>query len=246
MSARLPRTATPRTARSIAPTPARSSAPAPALALALALAMTGVGSARAQQADSSARPLPSGLELLHLVPGDQPPLATLDPENFGELRDQFNADSNVARVVLMMSPSCPHCRAGAEAIEQVFQDSASTPVRIYAVWMHVTHGDRQTPNSLVLAEMPDPRTRQYWDPYRLLSKTMLRDYPNDRAMVMADTTGGVPPLFWNLVVMWRPGVTWKDQIPLPDFSGHPMLDHVEEFRRRLGELARLTPARHAP
>jgi hypothetical protein len=223
-----------------------ATAPLAAPLLALALLLFAGGRALAQSADSSARPLPSGLELLHLVPGNQPPLATLDPENFGELRDQFNADSGVARVVLMMSPSCPHCRAGAEAIEQVFEDSVTTPIRIYAVWMHVTHGDRQTPNSLVLAEMPDPRTRQYWDPYRLLSKTMLRDYPNDRAIAMGDTTGGVAPLFWNLVLIWRPGVTWKDQLPLPDFSGHPMLDHVAEFRQRLGELARLTPARHAP
>jgi len=60
--------------------------------------------AHAQAPDSSGA-LPSGLELLHLVPGDQPPLATLDPDNFDELREQFNADSNVARVILMMSPT---------------------------------------------------------------------------------------------------------------------------------------------
>jgi hypothetical protein len=215
-------------------------------ALALALPLAIPAPAHAQSADSSAHPLPSGLELLHLVPGDQPPLATLDPGNFTELRDQFNADSGFARVMLLMSPSCPHCRAGAEAVAQVFQDSASTPIKIYAVWLHVTHGDRQTPNSLVLAEMPDPRTRQYWDPYRLLSKTMVRDFPPVQTFAMADTTGGAVPLFWNLVAIWRPGATWGDKLPLPDFYGHPIIEHVEEFRRRMGELARLTPARHAP
>jgi hypothetical protein len=216
------------------------------IALALALPLAIPAPTHAQSADSSAHPLPSGLELLHLVPGDQPPLATLDPENFTELRDQFNADSGFARVVLLMSPSCPHCRAGAEAVARVFQDSAATPIKIYAVWLHVTHGDRQTPNSLVLAEMPDPRTRQYWDPYRLLSKNMVRDFPPVQTFAMADTTGGAVPLFWNLVAIWRPGATWGDKLPLPDFYGHPIIEHVEEFRRRMGELARLTPARHAP
>jgi len=91
MSARLPRIA--------------ARAQVPALALALAVLLLAGGRAQAQPADSSARPLPSGLELLHLVPGNQPPLATLDPENFGQLRDQFNADSNVARVLLMLSPT---------------------------------------------------------------------------------------------------------------------------------------------
>lgn len=74
------------------------------LALALLAANGAQQGARAQTPDSSGK-LPSGLELLHLVPGDQPPLATLDPDNFPELRDQFNADSGVARVILMMSPT---------------------------------------------------------------------------------------------------------------------------------------------
>ena len=217
-----------------------------ALAVALALASHAGAHAQGQGGDSTARPLPSGLELLHLVPGDQPPLATLDPDNFEELRDQFNADSGFARVVLMVSPTCPHCRAGVAAFEQAFEDSSATPMRIYVVWLHVTHSDRQTPNSLILAEMPDRRARQYWDPYRLLSKVMVHDYPAETTLVLADTTGGAVPLFWNFVAVWRPGTKWGDAIPLPDFAGHPLLDQVAEFRRRLGELTRLTPARRAP
>lgn len=128
----------------------------------------------------------------------------------------------------------------------MFQDSSSTPIKIYAVWMHVTHSDRQLPNSLVLAEMPDPRCRQYWDPYRLLSKVMVHDYPADRTIAMADTSGGPTPLYWNFVGIWRAGAIWTRQLPLPDFGASPIIDHVAEFRRRLGELARLTPARRAP
>lgn len=127
----------------------------------------------------------------------------------------------------------------------MFADSSATPLKIYAVWMHVTHSDHQIPNSLVLAEMPDPRVRQYWDPYRLLSKVMVHDYPPDRTLALADTTGGAL-LFWNVVAVWRPGVTWGERLPPPDFAGAPILEHVAEFRRRLGELTRLTPARRAP
>jgi hypothetical protein len=119
-------------------------------------------------------------------------------------------------------------------------------MRVYVVWLHVTHSDRQMPNSLVLAEMPDPRVRQYWDPYRLLSKVMVHDYPAASTRAWADTSGGPTPLYWDFVALWRPGTIWSDSLPLPVYAGHPIVDRVEEFRRRLGELARLTPARRAP
>jgi hypothetical protein len=50
-------------------------------------------------------PLPAGLELLRLTPSGQPPLAFLDPDTFGDLRDQFNADTGYVRVALLLSPS---------------------------------------------------------------------------------------------------------------------------------------------
>jgi hypothetical protein len=57
-------------------------------------------------------------------------------------------------------------------------------------------------------------------------------------MMMADTTGGTPPVIWDLVAMWRPGTRWTDRLPVPDFAAHPVIDWIEAFRRRLGELAR--------
>lgn len=67
-------------------------------------------SASAPRADSGAaaprpRALPSGLELLHLVPAGQPPLDVLDFDNVDQLKDEFNAASDRVRVVLMLSPT---------------------------------------------------------------------------------------------------------------------------------------------
>ena len=120
----------------------------------------------------------------------------------------------------------------------MFADSASTPLRVLVLWMHVTHSDRMPPNSLVLARIPDRRAIQWWDPNRVLSKTMLHDYSPDTAMTMADTTGGTPPVIWDFVAMWRRGARWTDRLPPPDFFGHPVFEWIEPFRRRLGELAR--------
>jgi hypothetical protein len=91
----------------IAPPPARARRPVLALGLALlaCAAFAAPGRAQAPAAPDSARRLPSGLELLHLTPAGQPPLAQLDPDSFDELRERFNADSGYVRVALLLSPS---------------------------------------------------------------------------------------------------------------------------------------------
>ena len=109
---------------------------------------------------------------------------------------------------------------------------------VQVVWMHVTHGDRVPPNSLVLSTLFDRRVMQWWDPYRLVSKTMLRDFAPESAAALADTSGGSQPLIWNLAAMWRPGVMWNDSLPQPDYAGHPLEQVIDQFRVKLGELSR--------
>lgn len=198
-------------------------------------------SARAAPEDSAARAA-AALELLHLTPASQPPMDVLDFDNFDEMKSAFNDASDRTRVVLMVSPSCPHCLQGASAIQQVLTDHAATPMRIIVVWMRVTHSDRAAPNSLVLARVSDRRAIQFWDPNRMVSRAMLTQLPPDTAIAMADTSGNTPPVIWDLIAMWRPGVVWTDRVPVPDFEGHPIVSAVETFRRRLGELARAKPS----
>ncbi|HTM56860.1 MAG TPA: hypothetical protein VL123_00440 [Candidatus Udaeobacter sp.] len=111
-------------------------------------------------------------------------------------------------------------------------------MRLFVVWMHVTHGDRVPPNGVALWTIRDPRATQWWDPRRLVSKTMLREYPRDTALAMADTTGGQPPLIWDFIAMWKPGTIWGDRIPMPDFAAHPIDQWIDPFRRRFVELSR--------
>jgi hypothetical protein len=184
---------------------------------------------------------PSGLELLHLTPAGQPPLDVLDFDTFDELKAAFNDAADRTRMIVMVSPMCPHCLNGASLIEKVLADSATAPVRVIVVWMRVVHSDRAVtaPNSLVLARIMDRRAIQFWDPDRMLSRRMVAELPRDTMYAMADTTGGSMPVIWDIVAMWRPGVTWTDRIPSPDFQGHPIADVMEPFRRRFGELTRM-------
>ena len=189
----------------------------------------------------SAHALPSGLELLHITPPGQPPLHSIDIDNFDELRSAFNASSDRVRVMLLVSGTCPHCLHGATLIQQVLAESTATPMHVFVVWMHVTRDDRVPANGLALAKVTDPRAEQWWDPRRLVSKAMMSDYPADTAMAMADTTGGQPPLIWDFVAMWKPRTKWGEKIPMPDFAAHPIELYVAPFRQQLGELSRPGP-----
>jgi hypothetical protein len=98
------------------------------------------------------------------------------------------------------------------------------------VWQHVTTRDREVPNTEVLALMRDPRVIQFWDPGRLLSRQMMRDLPRDLAYAMADTTGGSPPLIWDIAMVYGPGAKWGDQVPAPAYFATPVADSIDGFR----------------
>jgi hypothetical protein len=225
-----------------APDSARVAPPAATAAPASVAPAPSTGSTAPAQAPGSTTPAPpSGIELLHLTPAGQPPLDVLDFDNFDEVKSAFNDAADRTRMIVMVSPMCPHCLNGASLIQKVLEDSAAARVRVIVVWMRVVHSDRTVtqPNSLVLARIMDRRAIQFWDPDRMLSKRMMAEIPRDSAMAMADTSGGSMPIIWDIVAMWRPGVTWTDRLPAPDFQGHPIAAVMDPFRRRFGELTRM-------
>ena len=98
------------------------------------------------------------------------------------------------------------------------------------VWEHATAGDRQVPDTEVLALMRDPRVIQFWDPGRIASRTMLRELPRDLALAMADTTGGRPPLIWDIAMVYGPGARWGARVPAPSYFATPVADSIDGFR----------------
>ncbi|MFI5372789.1 MAG: hypothetical protein ACHQ52_14630, partial [Candidatus Eisenbacteria bacterium] len=111
-------------------------------------------------------------------------------------------------------------------IEQ-YPDSA---LRTIVVWEHATATDRTVPDTEVLALMRDPRVAQFWDPGRQVSKTMMRELPHDMAWAMADTTGGAPPLIWDIALVYNPRARWGESFPSPSYFATPVPDSIDGFR----------------
>ncbi|HUK62821.1 MAG TPA: hypothetical protein VLV15_05790 [Dongiaceae bacterium] len=106
-------------------------------------------------------------------------------------------------------------------------------MRIIMVWEHATASDQQVPDTRVLALVSDPRVVQFWDPDRLTSRTMVRELPHDLAYAMADTTGGAPPLVWDIAMVYGPKARWGDRFPVPSFFATPVPDSIDGFRAAL-------------
>jgi hypothetical protein len=104
------------------------------------------------------------------------------------------------------------------------------------VWEHVTKSDRTPPTREVLAQVADPRARQFWDPGRSLSGWLLDELPADTldSVSEPDSTGR---LAWNCLLLYRAGVRWNDVVPTPDWSAQPIAEHLEEFTARLRRIA---------
>jgi hypothetical protein len=106
-------------------------------------------------------------------------------------------------------------------------------MRVLLVWEHATAGDHVTPDTEVLALTPDPRVIQFWDPHRVTSHAMMRELPHDLGYAMADTTGGSPPLIWDIALVYGPGARWGERIPAPSYFATPVADSIDGFRAAL-------------
>ena len=77
---------------------------------------------------------------------------------------------------------------------------------------------------MALHRITDRRSRQYWDPDRVLSKQMgERDSDS---------------ITWDYVAVYRPGQRWDDKPPQPIYEGYPVVQAIEAAHRVLDTLVR--------
>ncbi len=79
------------------------------------------------------------------------------------------------------------------------------------------------PSSQTLRRLQDRRAAQFWDPGRLLSKTM-GEHDNKS-------------IVWDYIAIYKPGQVWQQQAPPdPIFKGWTIVRVIDTAKQRLKDL----------
>ena len=82
--------------------------------------------------------------------------------NVLDLRAAFEADAGKTRLLVLLSPTCGTCVAGARWVrEHVLDAEPSEQLRVYAVWLDQRPTDAR--DTIDESTLDDPRVTQYWD-----------------------------------------------------------------------------------
>ena len=102
----------------------------------------------------------------------------------------------------------------------------SQPVSVIAIWQPMLPTDWSAPASRVLARMPDPRVRQYWDPNHLVAKRMAVDarapQPEPDCCVRNN-------ILWDLAAVYTRDAEWTDRMPTAVFVSGPVVAIAEDL-----------------
>jgi hypothetical protein len=139
---------------------------------------------------------------------------TVLSDDLRELKEAFNADQGLARVLMIVSPQCPACRRGAGFVEkQALAQIKSDRLKVYVVWirrfpLRDTRDAAQEATTLV----PDDRSRHFWDGAGRLGQAYAKvvDLPHQKKFA------------WDVYFVFDPKARWGDGPPKPDFWMHQL------------------------
>jgi hypothetical protein len=91
-------------------------------------------------------------------------------------------------------------------VEQFLERERDPDLRVLVVWEPILRADWRVPGASVLARLPDPRVRQFWDPQHLIAQEIAR---------RTAAAGKTPPdccldngFLWDEALLYAPGSHW--------------------------------------
>jgi hypothetical protein len=142
------------------------------------------------------------------------------------LRGEFNRRAAQPRLLAVLSPACPVCLAGAQAVSREILEP-DTGFAVLVVWSEVLPFDRDSKVGRrvdlfagrgEVAAFQDPGQ---WAPRRLAA--VLGWPPGERA--------------WDVYLFYAAGVRWEDELPAPSTYVHQRAS-IEDGRYRTGVALR--------
>jgi hypothetical protein len=107
---------------------------------------------------------------------------------------------------------------------------------VFVVWEPVILTDWYAPGSGVLARVSDSRAKQFWDRNLLLSEAIKQSLERRGSEHLTRIREEGRGVVWDIVALFPQGVRWETDFPEPIFFGAPVVDAIEELRRRIQEI----------
>ena len=95
---------------------------------------------------------------------------------------------------------------------------------LHVIWEPVLASDSAAPITQTLARVAVANTAQFWDPDRLLSKSM-GEKPDDRKSIV-----------WDWVAIYAPGTKWGSEPPKPVWSSRPVVKVMAVFEEQVRKV----------
>lgn len=144
------------------------------------------------------------------------------------LRAAFNETRGKQRILAVVSPKCPACVRGVDAIQASILGQADADVRVLLVWSPMLARDNERTARSAAAKVTDPRVRQFLDLERHAGSALRRElFPDARAAMLetlpsdhyyrpyAEASDAGKPE-WDIYLSFPAEALWTDRIPQPD------------------------------
>jgi hypothetical protein len=144
-----------------------------------------------------------------------------------KVKHQFNKDKGVARLVLLVSPTCPACVGGAQYIQQeILAKYPDLPLKVYAVWYEMLPTDSVKAFPSAKQQMPDHRVEHFWDKKKVAGRWFKDAVPSSYDK----------PVQWDAYYLFDADAEWSDK-PAPMVSwGRTLLESRHELEKQIGLL----------
>jgi hypothetical protein len=134
---------------------------------------------------------------------------TLDP-----VITHFNTLQSAPRLVAPLSPTCPGCLFGAEAIRQVVE--AVPELQALFIWLPMLADDSPATTEQSAKIYAHPRIQSFADPARRAGRHIAGRLGGGERMSDGDR------IAWDCYLFYPQGVIWEHDLPLPDQWFHQL------------------------
>jgi len=122
-----------------------------------------------------------------------------------EFIDDFNAASDTNRLVMVTSPTCPHCLRAIVELEQILAKHPDGKLQVMLLWGPLMQTDTSAVTRRSMQYIRDKRVSHYWDLWRWGYRTYMKNL-------------NIPEFeAWDLFIFYEAGKKWGENPPDPTF-----------------------------